>query len=84
MWSIAAFAADAALDSPRASMIAAPRFCTVGMNSFSSHAWSPTSSAAFLPPDLAVEEIGVLRGGVVAPDRHLLHVGDGTESLAAS
>ncbi len=37
-WSIAALAADAALEAPRASMIAAPRFWTVGMKSFSSHA----------------------------------------------
>ena len=28
-------------------MIAAPRFCTVGMKSFSSQSWSPTTSAAF-------------------------------------
>ena len=34
------------------------------------------SSAAFLPDDLAVEEVGVLRRRVVAPDRHLLDVGD--------
>jgi len=31
MWSIAALAADAADDKPRALMIAAPRFCTVGI-----------------------------------------------------
>ena len=31
-WSIAAFAADAADDAPRASITAAPRCCTVGMN----------------------------------------------------
>ena len=31
MWSIAAFAAEAADDRPRASMIAAPRLPTVGM-----------------------------------------------------
>ena len=36
-WSIAALAADAALDAPRASMIAAPRLATVGMKSLSSH-----------------------------------------------
>ena len=30
-------------------MMAAPRFCTVGMKSFSSQAWSLTASAAFLP-----------------------------------
>jgi hypothetical protein len=32
MWSIAALAAEAALDRPRASMIAAPRLPTCGMN----------------------------------------------------
>ena len=46
---MAALAADAAEEAPRASMMAAPRLATVGMNSFSSHAWSPTSSAAFFP-----------------------------------
>ena len=50
---MAAFAADAAEDEPRASMIAAPRFETVGMKSSSSHFWSPTTSAAFLPPTSA-------------------------------
>ena len=40
MWSMAALAADAAEDAPRASMIAAPRFCTVGMKSLSTQAWS--------------------------------------------
>ncbi len=45
MWSIAAFAADAALDAPRASMMAAPRFCTVGRKSFSTQAMSTRSSA---------------------------------------
>ena len=39
-WSIAALAAEAALDAPRASMIAAPRLPTVGMKSFSSQSWS--------------------------------------------
>ena len=51
-WSSAALAADAADDAPRASMIAAPRCCTVGMNSFSIHAWS-TSSPAGLPSTCA-------------------------------
>ena len=36
-WSIAALAADAALEAPRASMIAAPRLATVGMNSSAIH-----------------------------------------------
>ena len=49
-WSIAAFAALAAEDAPRASMIAAPRLATVGMKSFSSQSWSSTTSAAVWPP----------------------------------
>src|SRR5262245_24618251 len=48
-WSIAALAALAAEDRPRASMIAAPRFCTVGMKSFSSQAWSLMVGHTFLP-----------------------------------
>ena len=44
MWSTAALAADAADDAPRASMIAAPRLATVGMNVPSTHSWSPTAS----------------------------------------
>ena len=38
MWSIAAFAAEAAEDKPRASIIAAPRLPTVGMNVSRVHA----------------------------------------------
>lgn len=48
-WSMAALAAEAAEDAPRASMIAAPRLATVGMKSSASHFWSLTTSAAFLP-----------------------------------
>ncbi len=51
--SIVAEAAEAADEEPRASMIAAPRFATVGMKSFSIHDWSPTTSAAFRPPTSA-------------------------------
>src|SRR2546423_1585541 len=40
---------DAADDRPRASMTAAPRLETVGMNVDSTHAGSPTSSWAFFP-----------------------------------
>ena len=39
-WSMAALAADAAEDAPRASMMAAPRLATVGMNVPVSHSWS--------------------------------------------
>ena len=48
--SIAACAADAADDEPRASITAAPRFCTVSMNGPCSHASSPITSGAGLPP----------------------------------
>src|ERR1035437_1848308 len=47
--STVADAADAADDEPRAAMMAAPRFWTVGMKSASSQAWSLTSCAAFWP-----------------------------------
>src|SRR3954453_10559582 len=43
-------AAEAADEDPRASMIAAPRLATVGMKALSTQSWSPTTSAAFLPP----------------------------------
>src|SRR6266705_369986 len=52
-WSMAAFAALAAEDSPRASMIAAPRFCTVGMKVFSSQSMSLITGQTFLPPHSA-------------------------------
>src|SRR6478735_6564574 len=48
-WSMAALAADAADERPRALMMAAPRWATVGMNSDSIQAWSPMTSAAGLP-----------------------------------
>ena len=48
MWSIAAEAAEAAEEAPRALMIAAPRCCTTGMKVSSIHFWS-TSDFAGLP-----------------------------------
>ena len=51
------------------------------MKSFSSQAWSLTSLGGVLPVDLGVEDVGVLRGRVVAPDRHLADVGDGDAGL---
>ena len=69
-WSIAAFAADAADDAPRASMIAAPRCCTVGMNVLLDPRLVDELRRG-LAVDLRVEEVGVLRRGVVAPDRHV-------------
>ncbi len=57
-WSIAAFAALAALDAPRASMIAAPRLATVGMNSSAIQASSPTTSQAPSPRTFAFTRSG--------------------------
>ncbi len=51
-WSMAADAADAADDAPRALMMAAPRCCTTGMNSPDSQSWS-TRSVADLPLTVA-------------------------------
>src|SRR4051794_36911189 len=56
-WSMAALAADAAEDAPLASMIAAPRFATVGMNVLRSHSPS-TCSATDLPPTWAWKRSG--------------------------
>ena len=53
MWSIAAFAADAAEDRPRASMIAAPRLPTVGRNTSLFQAWSLIISFTLLPSMVA-------------------------------
>ena len=75
-WSIAALAAEAALEAPRASMIAAPRLATRGMNSSAIHASSSTVVPGALAADPGVDEIGVLGGRVVAPDGHVRDVGD--------
>src|SRR6267143_5595115 len=48
-WSMAALAAIAAEDSPRASMIAAPRFWMAGMKVCSSQRWSLIIGQTFLP-----------------------------------
>ena len=40
MWSMAALAAEAAEDTPRAAMMAAPRLPTVGRKVLAFHSWS--------------------------------------------
>ena len=75
-WSIAALAAEAALEAPRASMIAAPRLPTVGMNSSAIQASSSTCGQAGLAVDQGVDQVRVLGRRVVAPDGHPLDVGD--------
>jgi hypothetical protein len=62
-------------------MIAAPRFCTVGMKVPSIHAWSLMSLAAFWPATSAWKTSGYCVRRMVAPDRHLLHVRDGLAGL---
>src|SRR5436309_6879203 len=52
-WSIAALAADAADDRPRASMMAAPRLPTVGRNTSLFHASSLIISLTLLPSIVA-------------------------------
>ena len=56
--SMAAEAAEAAEDEPRASMMAAPRFCTVVMKSPRSHSPSVMTSVAGLPPMRALAKSG--------------------------
>ena len=53
MWSMAALAADAAEDKPRASMMAAPRLPTVGKNTFAFHSWSLIMSLTDAPAMVA-------------------------------
>ncbi|KAG1300942.1 hypothetical protein G6F63_016842 [Rhizopus arrhizus] len=52
-WSMAALAAEAAEDEPRASMIAAPRLPTVGMKVLAFHSWSLIASAIDAPSAVA-------------------------------
>ena len=73
---MAALAAEAAEDAPRASMIAAPRLATVGMKVVREPRLVVDLLGGVLAADLGVEEVGVLGGRVVAPDGHLLDVGD--------
>src|SRR6478609_6644566 len=58
MWSTVALAALAAELAPRASMMAAPRCCTVGRKVDSIQAWSSIASAAFLPSTRALNRSG--------------------------
>jgi hypothetical protein len=74
MWSMAALAADAADDRPRASMIAAPRLPTVGMNTCrgSRRLVVDQRLDRSAPSMVAKAVVGVHRGRVVAPHDQLL------------
>src|ERR671929_875649 len=61
-WSIAALAAEAADEAPRASMISAPRLPTRGMYSSLTHCSSPTTSHARSPRTLALNRSGYIVG----------------------
>ena len=71
-WSMAALAADAADDRPRASMIAAPRLPTVGRNTLRFQSSSLISVLDRLAVDGGEAVVGVHRRRVVAPDDQLL------------
>src|SRR5690606_25894437 len=62
MWSMAALAADAAEDKPRASMMAAPRLPTVGINVSRFQASSLMSPARLWPPTVAKRMSGYMVG----------------------
>ena len=69
-WSIAAFAADAADDAPRASMICGAAL----LHGRDVRVLDPRLVDELrrgLAVDLGVHEVGILRRGVVAPDRHV-------------
>jgi hypothetical protein len=66
-------AAEPAELAPRALMIAAPRCCTVEMNSPCSHAVSLIVSVCGLAVDARVGVIGILRRRVIAPDRDAIN-----------
>jgi len=58
MWSMAALAAEATDEPPRASMMAAPRVCTVGMKVSATQASSEMASQALFPATLACTTSG--------------------------
>src|SRR5437588_10926403 len=81
---MAALAADAALDAPRASMMAAPRLPTSGRNELSIHAWSSTRADACSPPTSAWKRFGYMVGEWL-PHTPIFETSlTGTASLAAS
>ena len=82
-WSTAAFAADAADDAPRASMILAPRCCTVGMYVSAIHAAS-TSSVAGLPFTCACTRSGYCVAEWLPHTVMLVTAVTGTSHFAAS
>jgi hypothetical protein len=82
MWSMAALAADAADDRPRASMMAAPRLPTVGRKVLAFHSWSLIMSLT-LAIDGGKAVVGVHGGRVVAPDHQFFDVGHGLAGLGS-
>ena len=80
-WSIAALAAEAALEAPRASMIAAPRFATRGMNSSRDPGLVVDRVPGARAAHPGVDEVGVLGGRVVAPHGHVRDLGQRPSDL---
>src|SRR5665213_251607 len=82
--SMAALAAEAADDSPRASITAAPRFCTVEMKSPCSQAASSMTSVAGLPSMRALAKSGNWVAEWLPQMARLLTEATGTPALWAS
>src|SRR6476469_8467398 len=83
MWSMAALSAEAADEAPRASMIAAPRLASVGMNSLSSQDCS-TWSATGLPLTSAWNRSGYCDAEWLPQIVILLTSATGTDSFLAT
>ena len=76
MWSMAAEAADAALDAPRALMMAAPRCWTVWNEiAFVPVLIDPIGFQRRLSGHQGLVQVRVLGRGMIAPDGHLLDAG---------
>src|SRR3546814_15386005 len=83
MWSMAALAAEAAEDRPRASMIAAPRLPKVGMKVSAFHAASLIFSFSDSPLAVATRQSGYLVGLWLPPTTSFLMSPTATSALAA-
>src|SRR5690606_30003685 len=84
MWSMAALAAEAAEDRPRASMMAAPRLPTVGMKVSRFQAWSLMTSSIFLPLTVAKRVSGYIVGEWLPHTMRFSMSATATPALAAS
>src|SRR5690606_17751822 len=83
-WSMAALAAEAAEDRPRASMMAAPRLPTVGMKVLRFHSWSLMMASIFSPLTVAKRVSGYMVGEWLPQTIRFSMSATGLPDLAAS